>query len=124
MMGQYLGAWSGGGIYTNNQCSATPSFPTPSSCNMENVLAQLNKNIIEKYVQSVLSGLNMYETFINDISTLPIPTTRPVPTDVKGSKVLGFKGFFEDNHKFTNEIDSFNLRNTLPGKINSLNFGN
>ena len=124
MMSNYLLAWTGGGIYTNNMFAITPNSPTPNSSEMISILGQLNKHIIEQYLKSVLSGLNMYDTYINDISTLPVPLTRPVPTDMKGSRVLAFKGFFEDNHAFTNNVDSFNLRNTLPGKINSTNFGN
>ena len=61
---------------------------------------------------------------MNDISKLPTPLSNPVNTGVKGSNVLGFKGHFENNHEFTKNINSFNLRNSDPGKINSVNFGN
>ena len=50
---------------------------------------------------------------MHDISHLPIPQTHPVNTNIKGSNVLGFVGHFEDNHKFTKNIDSFNLRNLI-----------
>lgn len=95
-----------------------------NSCKFSSILGNLNKNIIEKYIQSVFTGLNIYDYYINDITTLPIPLTRPVSTYNKGSKVLGYVGPFEDNYEFTRNINSFNSRNTIPGIIDSVNFGN
>ena len=93
-------------------------------CTFTSILSNLNKQIIEKYVQSSLSVLNMTEYYLKDISTLPMPFSRPVDTGIKGSNSLGFVGFFEDNHEFTRTIDSFNIRNSLPGKVGPGPFGN
>ena len=53
-----------------------------------------------------------------------VPLDNPVYLTNKGSKELGFVGFFEDNNEFTRNIDSFNMRDIIPGKIDSVNFGN
>ena len=122
MMQDYILYYNSNGIYGNNNCATKPN--EEPSCNFSNILANLNKNIIEKYVKKVLSGLNMNEYYIKDISQLPIPLSNPVLVSNKGSKVLGHVGFFENNHEFTKNIDSFNSRDLIPGKLNSLTFGN
>ena len=99
-------------------------FKNSSSDTIYTILAKLNKNIIEKYVKSVLSGINMHQYYIKDISNLPMPLTRPTFISDKGSKILGHVGFFEDNHNFTRNINSYNLRYNIPHKINDINFGN
>lgn len=110
------------GILGTNDCATKPA--DDKVVYFQSVLGHLNKEIIEKYVQSVLSGLNMNEYYLKDISQLPVPLTKPVATSNKGSKELGFVGFFEDNQDFTRKISSFNIRDGIPGKLNSLNFGN
>ena len=74
------------GLFMNNQCSNEVSDNT--SCNQNSILAKMNKYVIENYVQSVLSGLNMNEYYQKDISQLPIPLSRPVSSDIKGSNNL------------------------------------
>lgn len=122
MMQDYILFYNSNGIYGDNDCATKP-IEQPS-CNFSSILGNLNKNIIEKYVKKVLSGLNMNEYYIKDISQLPIPLSNPVLISNKGSKVLGHVGFFEDNHEFTKNIDSYNSRDLIPGKVNSLTFGN
>lgn len=122
MLSTYTLMHTSNGLFTNNQCSNKVSDNT--SCNQNSILAKMNKYVIENYVQSVLSGLNMNEYYQKDISQLPIPLSRPVSSDIKGSNVLGWQGPFEDNHKFSKNISSFNTRNTMPGKLNTTNFGN
>lgn len=117
MLNNYMLFYKASGIFSNNECQT-------KSTDFSSILANLNKNIIEKYVQNVLSGLNMYEYYINDISTLPVPLSNPVLISNKGSNVLGYVGPFEDNHEFTRNIDSFNTRDIIPGKINTTKFGN
>tara|TARA_E500000178_G_scaffold354059_1_gene421807 strand:- start:7003 stop:7548 length:546 start_codon:yes stop_codon:yes gene_type:complete len=56
--------------------------------NLNLLVNKLNQNIIDKYVKDVISGLNMYNTYINDISNLPIPISHPVQTNIKGSNPL------------------------------------
>ena len=119
MLGIYTLYDNSNGIYGTNDY-AVNAMQEPN-CNFSNILGNLNKQIIEKYVQNVLSGLNMAEYYMKDISTLPIPFTHPTDTSIKGSKSLGFVGFFENNHEFTKNIDSFNIRNALPGKIGNNN---
>ena len=93
-------------------------------CNVSRILGICNQKVMETYIKNVLSTLNMTEFYFNDISKLPMPMSNPVNSDIKGSRTLGFVGFFEDNHDFTKNINSFNARDTQPGKINSVNFGN
>jgi len=110
------------GIYGTNDNAENAT--QEQNCDFSNILGNLNKQIIEKYVQNVLSGLNMTDYYMKDISTLPMPFTHPVDTDTKGSKSLGFVGFFEDNHDFTRTINSYNIRNSMPSKLGSGPYGN
>lgn len=122
MLSNYLSYHTSNGVFSTDDNVFKPS--ESNACRFQTILGNLNKNIIEKYVQNVLSGLNMHEYYLNDISKLPMPLTNPVNTGVKGSNVLGFKGHFENNHEFTKNINSFNLRDSDPGTINSTRFGN
>lgn len=122
MLSSYLLFYSSNGVFSSNDNLFKPS--ESKSCDFQNILGNLNKSIIEKYVQNVLSGLNMHDYYIRDISQLPVPLSNPVNVSSKGSNVLGYVGPFEDNHAFTKNIDSFNQRNSVPGVINSVQFGN
>jgi hypothetical protein len=122
MLNNYILFYQSSGIFTNNDC-ANNSYEN-SSCDFSSILSNLNKNIIEKYVQNVLSASNMYEYYMKDISTLPVPLSNPVLISNKGSNVLGYVGPYEDNQNFTRIINSFNMRDTVPDKINSTKFGN
>jgi hypothetical protein len=110
------------GVFGKNSC--TNSSSQDSACLFSNVLANLNKITIEQYIKAVLSALNISEYYIKDISTLPVPLSNPKLVSNKGKNELGFVGFFEDNHKFTNNLSSFNSRDLIPGKIQSTKFGN
>jgi hypothetical protein len=90
-----------------------------SATHFSSILAKLNQYTIQQYVKLVFSGLNINEYYLRDIANLPVPLSQPVCTGVKGKNSLGFVGYFEDNHKFTNAIDSFNMRDVLPGTIKS-----
>lgn len=103
MLSVYLSYESSNGI-TKNSANI---FDTHA----KNVLAQLNKQIIEKYVKQVLSTLNMTKYYFKDMSTLPTPLNRPTDANIKGHNSLGFVGFFEDNHEFTKSISSYNIKN-------------
>ena len=122
MLNNYILYYKSHGVFNNNECQTKSHQNT--STNFSSILANLNKNIIEKYVQNVLSGLNMHEYYIKDISTLPVPLSNPVLVSNKGSNVLGHVGPFEDNQAFTRIINSFNTRDNIPGKINTNKFGN
>lgn len=95
-----------------------------SNGNIKNILANLNKHIMEKYVSTALSSINMYEYYMNDISKLPTPLSLPTNSNSKGSNELGFIGHFEDNHTFNQNLISYNARNTMPGNLNFSTFGN
>jgi hypothetical protein len=122
MLNNYILFYQSSGIFGNNDC-ATKSYQNTSTY-FSSILANLNKNIIEKYVQNVLSGLNFNEYYMKDISTLPVPLSNPVLVSNKGSNVLGYVGPYEDNQEFTKIIDSFNMRDLIPSKIDSTKFGN
>lgn len=122
MLGVYTLYDSSNGVYGINDYAVNAT--QEPNCNFSNILGNLNKQIIEKYVQNVLSGINMTEYYIKDISTLPMPLSRPTDTSTSGSKSLGFVGFFENNHEFTKSINSYNTRNSLPGKLDTGLFGN
>jgi hypothetical protein len=122
MVSNYRSAWDSGGIIGQNPCATNPGEDTATY--FSNILAKLNQYTIQQYVKSVLSSLDMTQYYLKDISSLPMPLSRSIATDNKGKNDLGFVGFFEDNHEFTRNINSFNMRNTLPGKIDSVNFGN
>lgn len=122
MLSNYTHAWDSKGIIGSNSCANNPS-EDPNTY-FSNILARLNQYTIQQYIKLVLSTLNITEYYIRDISNLPMPLSQPVSTQNKGKNQLGFVGFFENNHEFTREIDAFNTRNVLPGKIDSTKFGN
>ena len=115
MLSNYTHAWHSRGIIGSNKCATKPS-EDPNTY-FTNILAKLNQYTIQQYVKMVLSTLNITEYYIRDISNLPMPNSQPVPTSNKGMNQLGFVGFFEDNHEFTRNINSFNTRNVLPGEL-------
>lgn len=116
MLSNYTHAWHSNGIIGSNKCATNPS--EDPNAYFSTILTKLNQYTIQQYVKMVFSTLNITEYYIKDISTLPIPISQPVPTSNKGINQLGFVGFFEDNHEFTKNINSFNTRNVLPGKLN------
>ena len=122
MISNYTHAWDSKGIIGSNSYATKPS-EDPNTY-FSNILARLNQYTISQYVKLVLSTLNITEYYMRDISNLPMPLSLPVSTQMKGKNQLGFVGFFENNQKFTKEIDAFNTRNVLPGKIDSIKFGN
>ena len=110
-------------ILGKNNCATNPD--EDDVFKFESILGHLNKNIIEQYLKSVFSGLNMHEYYMKDISTLPMPLTRPTNASNKGSKVLAHIGSFQrDNIAFTSAVDSFNIRSANPGVLKNTKFGN
>ena len=76
------------------------------------ILGYLNKATIEQYIKSTLSTFDMTKYYLDDISHLPQPIDHPIyvaPAN-KGQNVLGFLGYFDDNHKYTESLDIFNSR--------------
>ena len=122
MVTNYTLYTSSNGVFTTDDNLKNPS--ESSSCRFSSILGNINKSIIEQYVKDVLSGLNMYDYYMHDISTLPMPLSNPTLVSNKGSNVLGYVGPFENNLEFTKNIDSYNMSDVIPGKINSTRFGN
>lgn len=96
----------------NNSKTISPSGNT--ECLLSNILSNLNKITIEQYIKNVLSTLNVSEYYMKAISTLPMPLSNPTYISNKGQNELGFIGYFEDNHKFTNNLSSFNSKDLVP----------
>lgn len=64
---------------------------------MYNILEQvraLNAKVLEYAVPEILKELDMYEKYLKDQSSLPVPLDRSPNVSSKGEKVLEFKGFF------------------------------
>lgn len=81
-----------------------------NNLNIEDTISELNKSVIEKYVNDVLSGINMYNYYISDISNMPIPLSRAKTTSIKGVNVLSPQVGFEDNTDRNQIIGAFNTR--------------
>ena len=75
-------------------------------------LGYLNKITIEQYIKSVISTMDMTKYYLDDISHLPQPIDHPtyIAPANKGQNVLGFLGYFDDNHKYTESLNQFNSR--------------
>ena len=57
-------------------------------------IAELDERVSAWCVPKILAELSMYKTYLNDISTLPIPIAQPVNQSSAGTKSLPFKPFF------------------------------
>lgn len=56
-------------------------------------IKDLNDLVIEWCVPRILSEISMYQYYLKDISTLPIPMSHPVSQSSAGSKSLPFRKF-------------------------------
>jgi len=54
----------------------------------------LNGKVLDFAVPEILKELDMYEKYLKDKSSLPVPLDRSPNVSSKGEKVLEFKGFF------------------------------
>lgn len=64
---------------------------------MYNIVEQvrtLNAKVLEYAVPEILKELDMYEKYLKDQSSLPVPLDHSTNVSSKGEKVLEFKGFF------------------------------
>jgi len=57
-------------------------------------IAELDERVSAWCVPKILAEISMYKTYLNDISTLPIPIDQPVRLTTAGTKSLPFKPFF------------------------------
>ena len=57
-------------------------------------VADLNQRVAEFCVPKIVAEMEMYQTYLKDISSLPVPMQHPVSQSSAGSKSLPFKPFF------------------------------
>ena len=57
-------------------------------------IAELNERVVAWCVPKIVAEVNMYATYLKDISTLPTPMMQPVNVSSAGTKSLPFKPFF------------------------------
>jgi hypothetical protein len=79
-------------------------------CSLENRLVRLNKSVLEETVKQVLSGINMYNQFYKDQSSLPMPLSLPMYTSMSGSRELSESIGFNSGLERTIAAQSFNQR--------------
>jgi hypothetical protein len=56
-------------------------------------IAELNRLVVDWSVPRVMSEISMYEYYLKDISTLPIPIAPPMQVSSAGTKSLPFRKF-------------------------------
>ena len=57
-------------------------------------IADLNARVVAWCVPKIVAEVNMYATYIHDITTLPVPIEQPVNQSSAGTRSLPFKPFF------------------------------
>lgn len=57
-------------------------------------IQELNTRVAAWCVPKIVSEMSMYQQYLKDISTLPVPLTHPVNQSSAGTKSLPFKPFF------------------------------
>jgi hypothetical protein len=56
-------------------------------------IAELNRLVVDWSVPRVMSEISMYEYYLKDISTLPVPIAPPMQVSSAGTKSLPFRKF-------------------------------
>jgi hypothetical protein len=85
---------------------------------LEDQIERLNKTTVEECVRQVLSGVDMYTTYIKDASSLPMPLDRPELTSMKGANSLQPNVGFTDGDNIL--ITNYNERNNIFGLLNNM----
>lgn len=88
----------------------TPMYNDPQNSNIKQILSKLNGEVINKYIKYVISSIDMYKYYHDDISTLPVPLERPIHTSVKGSNVLSYQVGLGSAEEFNRDIRKWNNR--------------
>lgn len=78
--------------------------------NLEFQIKQLNKSVLEECIKQILSGIDAYQKYYADASSLPVPLSRSVYTSMKGADVLQPNIAFESGHEASRAIASYNQR--------------
>jgi hypothetical protein len=81
-------------------------------CTMKNILSDLNRQVINRYIKHAISSIDMYKYYIEDISKLPSPMSIPQNTSIKGSNVLEQQIGFESVTETNREIRAYNNKNS------------
>ncbi len=62
--------------------------------NIAGQVAELNQRVAEWCVPKIVAEMQLHETYLKDISTMPVPLAHPVSQSSAGTKSLPFKPFF------------------------------
>ena len=57
-------------------------------------ISELNERVVAWCVPKIVAEVNMYATYLKDISTLPTPISHPVNISSAGTRSLPYKPFF------------------------------
>ena len=79
-------------------------------CNLKNLIADLNKQVINRYVTHAISTIDMHKYYMYDITTLPVPLERPIYTSVKSSNVVSQQVGLGTVEEFNRDIREWNNR--------------
>lgn len=86
------------------------SSGTDSCTSLEFQISRLNKSVLEDAVSQILSEIGMYQQYIKDASSLPIPLSHPVQTTMKGSRVISENIGLDNSHEMNKAMTSYSQR--------------
>jgi hypothetical protein len=88
-----------------------PQFITDGKiCNLKNLISDLNKQVINRYITHAVSTIDMHKYYISDITTLPVPLEIPIFTSTKGSNVVSQQVGLGTVEEFNRDIREWNNR--------------
>lgn len=79
-------------------------------CNLKNLMSDLNKQVINRYITHAISTIDMHKYYMSDITTLPLPQERPIHTSIKGSNVVSQQVGLGTVEEFNRDIREWNNR--------------
>jgi len=98
-------------ILTLSYQGKMPQFISDSKiCNLKNLIADLNKQVINRYITHAVSTIDMHKYYISDITTLPVQPERPIYTSIKGSNVVSQHVGLGSVEDFNKDIREWNNR--------------
>lgn len=87
------------------------AYSSDGSCtSLEFQISRLNKSVLEDAVSQILSEIGMYQQYIKDASSLPIPLSHPVQTTMKGSRVISENIGLDNSHEMNKAMTSYSQR--------------
>lgn len=97
--------------FTLSHQGKMPKFIADSKvCNLKNLISDLNKQVINRYITHAVSTIDMHKYYISDITTLPLPVERPTFTSIKGSNVVSQQVGLGTVEEFNRDIREWNNR--------------